>query len=194
MRKIQTLMLEVPRGTQPNRLKHHVSMMEVSMIKVALIAIISLVLGSWSPALSAEQDDAALIKAASSAKVTLQKGLTASRREGRPISAKFEMENGKLQLSVYTEKNGKFFEVIVDHMKGSIAKTEPITEGDDLADAKSQSAAMANAKTSLKEAVDKTVGLNLAVGATPDIKDGHPVASISVAKGGKLQTVTQRLD
>jgi hypothetical protein len=194
MRKIQTLMLEVPRGTQPNRLKHHVSMMEVSMIKVALIAIISLVLGSWSPALSAEQDDAALIKAASSAKVTLQKGLTTSRREGRPISAKFEMENGKLQLSVYTEKNGKFFEVIVDHMKGSITKTEPVTEGDDLADAKSQSAAMANAKTSLKDAVDKTVGLNLAVGVTPDIKDGHPVASISVAKGGKLQTVTQRLD
>jgi hypothetical protein len=84
--------------------------------------------------------------------------------------------------------------VIVDHIKGSIAKTEPITEGDDLADAKSQSAAMANAKTSLKAAVDKTVGLNLAVGVTPDMKDGHPVASISVAKGGKLQTVTQRLD
>ena len=164
------------------------------MIKVALIAIISLVLGSWSPALCAEQDDAALIKAVSSAKVTLQKGLTASQREGRPISAKFEMENGKLQLSVYTEKNGKFFEVIVDHMKGSIAKTEPITEGDDLADAKSQSAAMSNAKTSLKAAVDKTAGLNLAVGVTPDIKDGHPVASVSVAKRGKLQTVTQRLD
>ena len=163
------------------------------MMKFALLTIVLLVLGSWSPALCAEQDDAALIKAVSSAEVTLQKGLTASQREGRPISAKFEMENGKLQLSVYTEKNGKFFEVIVDHMKGSIAKTEPITEGDDLA-AKSQSAAMANAKTDLKAAVDKTVGLNLAVGVTPDVKDGHPVASITVAKDGKLQTVPQRLD
>jgi hypothetical protein len=163
------------------------------MMKFALLTIVSLVLGSWSPALCAEQDDAELIKAVSSAEVTLQKGLTASQREGRPISAKFEMENGKLQLSVYTEKNGKFFEVIVDHMKGSIAKTEPITEGDDLA-AKSQSAAMANAKTDLKAAVDKTVGLNLAVGVTPDVKDGHPVASITVAKDGKLQTVPQRLD
>jgi hypothetical protein len=169
-------------------------MMEVPMIKVALITIISLVLGSWSPALCAEQDDAALIKAVSSAKVTLQKGLTASQREGRPISAKFEMENGKLQLSVYTEKNGKFFEVIVDHMRGSIAKTEPITEGDDLADAKSQSAAMTKAKTNLKTVVEKAVGLNLAVGVTPEIKDSHPSASISVAKGGKLETVTQRLD
>src|SRR5260370_5922956 len=168
--------------------------MEVPVMKVALMTIVSLTFPGLCPAWSAEQDDAALIKAMSGAKVTLQQGLTASEREGRPISAKFEMENGKLQLSVYTEKNGKFFEVIVDHMKGSIAKTEPITEGDDLADAKSQSAAMANAKTSLKAAVDKTAGLNLAVGVTPDIKDGHPVASISVAKGGKLQTVTQRLD
>jgi hypothetical protein len=164
------------------------------MMKVALLTVVSLMLGGLYPAWSAEQDDAALIKAMSGAKVSLQRGLTASEREGRPISAKFEMENGKLQLSVYTEKNGKFFEVIVDHMKGSIAKTEPITEGDDLAEAKSQSAAMANAKTSLKVAVGKTVGLNLAVGVTPDLKDGHPVASISVAKGGKLQTVTQRLD
>jgi hypothetical protein len=164
------------------------------MMKVALMIIVSLTLAGLCPAWSAEQDDAALIKAMSGAKVTLQQGLTASEREGRPISAKFEMENGKLQLSVYTEKNGKFFEVIVDHMKGSIAKTEPITEGDDLADAKSQSAAMANAKTGLKAAVDKTVGLNLAVGVTPDIKDGHPVASITVAKDGKLQTVTQHLD
>jgi hypothetical protein len=164
------------------------------MIKVALITIISLASGSWSPALCAEQDDAALIKAVSDAKVTLQGGLTASEREGRPISAKFEVENGKLQLSVYTEKNGKFFEVIVDHMKGAIAKTEPITEGDDLADAKSQSAAMTKAKTNLKTAIDKAAGLSLAVSATPEIKDNHPVAAISVAKGGKLETVTQPLD
>jgi len=53
---------------------------------------------------------------------------------------------------------------------------------------------MKNAKTSLKQAVDKTEGLNLAVGVTPQVQDGHPVASISLAKGGKLQTVTQRLD
>jgi hypothetical protein len=164
------------------------------MMKVVLMTIVSLTLAGLCSAWSAEQDDAALIKAVSSAKVTLQKGLTASQREGRPISAKFEMENGKLQLSVYTEKSGRFFEVIVDHMKGSITKTEPITEGDDLTEAKAQSAAMKNAKTSLKEAVDKVVGLNLAVGVTPDIKDGHPVASITVAKEGKLQTVTQRLD
>jgi len=117
------------------------------MMKVALLTIVSLTLSGLCAAWSAEQDEAALIKAVSGAKVTLQQGLTASQREGRPISGKFEMENGKLQLSIYTEKAGKYFEVIVNHMTGSVAKTEPITEGDDLADAKAQSAAMAKAKT-----------------------------------------------
>ena len=164
------------------------------MMKVALLTIVSLMTGSLCPAWSAEQDDAALIKAVSRAKVTLQQGLTASEREGRPISGKFEMEDGKLQLSIYTEKAGKFFEVIVDHVSGSVAKTEPITEGDDLAEAKTQSAAMAKAKTDLKSATNMAAIGSRAVAVTPQLKDGHPVASVSFAKGDKLQTATQPLD
>jgi hypothetical protein len=164
------------------------------MMKVALMTIVSLTLGGLCPAWSAEQDDAALIKAMSGAKVTLQQGLTASEREGRPISGKFEIEDGKLQLSIYTEKAGKYFEVIVDHMTGSVAKTEPITEGDDLADAKAQSAAMAKAKTDLKSATNSAAVGSRAMAVIPDLKDGHPVASVSFAKGGKLQTATQPLD
>jgi hypothetical protein len=97
----------------------------VPMMKVALMTIVLLTFGGLWPAWSAEQDDAALIKAMSGAKVTLQQGLTASEHEGRPISGKFEMEDGKLQLSIYTEKNGKFFEVIVDHMTGFIGRQNP---------------------------------------------------------------------
>jgi hypothetical protein len=42
------------------------------MMKVALMTIVSLTFGVLWPALSAEQNDAALIKAMSGAKVTLQ--------------------------------------------------------------------------------------------------------------------------
>jgi hypothetical protein len=164
------------------------------MMKVVLITIVSLTLAGLCPAWPAEQDDAALIKAMNGAKVTLQQGLTASEREGRPISGKFEMEDGKLQLSIYTEKAGKYFEVIVNHMTGSVAKTEPITEGDDLADAKAQSAAMAKAKIDLKSATSRAAIGSLAVAVTPDLKDGHPVASVSFVKGGKLQTAIEPLD
>lgn len=143
------------------------------------------------------QDQQALARAMGDAKVSLQQGLTASQREGRPISAKFEMEDGKLQLSIYTEKDGKFSEVIVDHNNGSVAKSEPITEGDDLTHAKSQSAAMAKAKTQLKDAVDKAV--NKAAGARPvsataEMKGGRSVASIELLRGGQIQSVTEELD
>ena len=38
------------------------------------------------------------------AKVSLANGIKASEKEGKPISGKFELEDGKLQLSVYTMK------------------------------------------------------------------------------------------
>ena len=67
------------------------------------------------------------------AKVSLQQGLIASEPEGQPISGKFEVDRGKFQLSVYTAKDGKFSEVLVDYSTGQIAKVEPITRGEDLA-------------------------------------------------------------
>ena len=38
------------------------------------------------------------------ATATLQRGLTISKAQGTPISAKFEIEDGKLQLKIYTTK------------------------------------------------------------------------------------------
>jgi hypothetical protein len=51
---------------------------------------------------SDDAEHAELAKALRDAKISLQRGLTASTKEGKPISAKYEVEHGKLQLSVYT--------------------------------------------------------------------------------------------
>ena len=72
-----------------------------------------------------------------------------------------------------------------------------VLEGDDLAAAKSQSAAMARAKTTLKEAVDKAVAQSAkarAVSAVPSLKDGRPIVSIALLEGGQFKTVQQPLD
>jgi len=164
------------------------------MLRTAVIALVTIGLAVVHAARAAEQDDAVLLKAMSGAKVTLQQGLTASQPKGRPISAKFEVEDGKLQLSVYVEKDKKFFEVIVDHVTGAIAKTEAITEGDDLAAAKSQSAAMAKAKSDLKTAVSKAIRTSSAVSVVPELKTGHPVATVVRLTNGTLQAVSQPLD
>src|SRR5438094_10146104 len=110
----------------------------------------------WGSALAAQDKDeqegnqAAVAKAVLGARVPLERGLAASASHGQPISAKFEMEEGKLQLSVYTIKDGKFFEVSVDHNTGKVVKAEPIAEGEDYTAAQRQSAAMAKAKVSVR--------------------------------------------
>src|SRR5260370_24887067 len=98
---------------------------------------------------SSEKENGDLAEALESVKVSLDDGLQASEAQGTPISGKFEMDDGKPQLSVYTMKDGKFFEVIVDHKTGKVAKAEPITGGDDLTAAKAQAEAMSKAKSSL---------------------------------------------
>ena len=169
------------------------------MVKNPVLAVafgLTILAGSYA-ARSEEHDQQALIKAMGEAKVSLQQGLTASQRDGRPISAKYELEGGKLQLSVYTEKDGKLFEVIVDHTNGAAAKTEAITQGDDLTHAKSQSAAMSKAKTQLKDAVDRAIGKAAgarAVSATAQMKGGHAVASIELLRGGKIEAAEEQLD
>lgn len=140
---------------------------------------------------------AELAKALKSANVSLEKGLLASEREGKPISGKFELDEGKLQLSLYTMKGDKFSEVIVDHKTGKISKVETITGGDDLAAAKTQSEAMAKAKRSLHAAVATAMKANKgyhAVSITPTVKDGHPTAEITLVKGDEWKTVSEKLD
>jgi hypothetical protein len=139
----------------------------------------------------------ALIKAMDAAKISLQQGLEASEQHGQPISAKFEIDEGKLQLSIYTAKDGKFSEVLADHVTGKILKVEPIQGGDDLTAAHEQSVAMIKAKVSLKAAVDKIMSGSAnvrAINVLPVLKDGHPVASIEVLNYNEIRAIQQPLD
>jgi hypothetical protein len=144
-----------------------------------------------------DSEHAELAKAMKDAKVPLQTGLAASQRDGTPISAKYEVEHDKLQLSVYTMKGDKFAETIVDHTNGKVAKTDPITEGDDLTAAKAQAEAMAKAKRSLAAAVSDAVKANAgyrAVSVVPSLNEGHPVAEVVLVKGAEWKAVSEKLD
>jgi len=182
--------------------------MRKSVIITLVVVFAALFVGYAAYRVGADKDEdeedgesAELAKALRGTKVPLDTGLSASEREGQPISGKFEVEDGKLQLSVYTAKEGKFFEVIVDHMTGTIAKVEPITEGEDFTHAKSQKAAMDRAKVKLADAATKAKGLAkgeatdaLVVSAVPELKDDRPEASIVLLTGKRFSTVSERLD
>jgi hypothetical protein len=138
----------------------------------------------------------ALAAAMKDAKVSLANGLKASETAGKPISGKFELEDGKLQLSVYTAKSDKFFEVIVDPKTGKVAKTEPIAEGDDLAAAKKQAEAMGKTKRSLGEVVAKAEKANAgykAVSVAPEIENGVAHAEVGLLKGTESKQVDEKI-
>jgi hypothetical protein len=167
---------------------------------VRLLSLIAAV-GFWSAALApawAEADDPrALAAALKDATATLQGGLKASEREGTPISAKFEIEDGKLQLSVYTMRGDGFMEVVADPKGGAIAKAEKITDADDLKAAASQKAAMAKAKVPLLTAAESAVNANAgsrAVSIYPQLQGSNPVAEVTLLQGTTFKKVMEKLD
>ena len=136
-------------------------------------------------------------KALEAAKISLGKGLAAAQQKGKPISGKFEMEEGKLQLSAYTVSKGKFWEVIVDHMSGKVSKSEEIKEGEDLSHSVAQNKAMAKAKKSLGAAVAKAVAGNpgyRAVSVVPSLEQGKPMATVVLENAAGSRTVSEKLD
>lgn len=146
---------------------------------------------------NSEAENAVLATSLKDVKFALEAGLTTSEREGKPISAKFELDEGKLQLSVYTTKPEAFMEVVVDPKTGAIAKTEKIADAADLAAAEVQKAAMGKAAISLIAATERAIKANpgyRAVSVTPKVVDGHPVAEITLLQGATYKTAAERLD
>jgi hypothetical protein len=143
------------------------------------------------------QEQAQLAKALTSAKVTLERGIESSASYGKPVSAKFEVEDGKLQLSVYVAKGSGFSEVVINPVSGKVEKTEAMTDKGDLEHATAQKAAMDKSKTALLAAVDKASKANDGYRATsivPQAKGDHPVADVTLVRGNAFKTVTERLD
>lgn len=129
--------------------------------------------------------------------MNLGDGPNASEREGKPVSAKFEADDGKLQLSVYTMKADGFAEVVIDPTTGAIARAEKITDAEDLEAAKAQKAAMEKTTTSLLAATQKVVKANAgyqALGISPELRERHPAADITLLQGATVKKRTEKLD
>lgn len=183
---------------QPSRTKEGL-MRTAHIVMAALVGITTMHAQEGKPYVKKEgaetaKADSALTTAMKEAKISLVEGLLASEKAGQPISAKFEVEEGKLQLSIYTMRGDQFFEVIVDHKNGKIVKTEPITGGDDLKAAKSQAEAMAKAKGSLRQLVRNAERKNpgyRAMSATPEIENDQTHADLLLCKGGESKQVEE---
>src|SRR5215510_8191097 len=167
-------------------------------IPIALPSVLGIALWVMSAgAAMTDKDKAELAPVVAGSKVTLEQGLATSKKNGKPVSAKFEIENGKPQLSIYTVKDGtKYSEVIIDHTSGEIAKTEPITGGDDLAAAKKQADGLFRATRELREAVREAKRDNpgyQAVSVWSEMQDSHSIATVTLVKDNDWKTVVNDL-
>jgi hypothetical protein len=163
----------------------------------ALVAAIGFLGAAVVPAWAEGGDEAALAAAMKNASATLQGGLKASEAQGTPISAKFEIEDGKLQLSVYTMKGSDFIEVVADPNTGAIAKAEKITDAGDLKEAAEQKTAMTKARVPLLNATETAVNTNAgsqAVSIVPELKNGQPTAEVTLLQGTSFKKVLEKLD
>jgi hypothetical protein len=172
--------------------------------RIAAIVLVLLATGvcvSLAGEGSADERDA-LARALQGAWLPLESGLAVSSPEGTPISAKYEIDDGAFQLSVYTMKTStsagdSFTEVIVDYNAGIVTRVEAIIDDDDLAEAQAQKAAMMRATRSLAEATAEAVKAHAgyrAVSAMPGLNGSRPVAAVTLVRGADWKVVTERLD
>jgi hypothetical protein len=160
------------------------------------------ILGALTLALQTRAQDAdraALAAALKNVPTTLEQGLRASEKTGKPVSAKFEIDEGKLQLSIYTMMSdySGYTEVLVSPDNSAVRSTEKISDPDDLKDATAQKAAMDKATVSLITATEQALRQSpgsRAVRIFPDLKGGHPVAAVTLLRGDQFTTVSEKLD
>jgi hypothetical protein len=146
---------------------------------------------------AAGDDSIALVAALKNSKAILQDGLRSASSDGKPISAKFEMDDGKLQLSLYTLKGDGFDEVVIDPKTGAVSSTKQIANAEDIEAASAQKKAMEKAAVPLLAVTEKAVAENAgsqAVSVFPNLKDGQPVATVTIAREETLATVEEKLN
>lgn len=172
-------------------------MRATALMVAALMGMILVVPRARAKDAEGEKVEPALVSAMKEAKISLGRGLQAGAKEGKPISGKFELEGGKLQLSVYTLKGSQFFEVIVDFTNGKVLKTEPISGGEDLAAAKKQAELMKKSKQTLHALVVKAEKANpgyRAISITPDREHGETHADLVLLNGAESKHVEVNLE
>ncbi len=147
----------------------------------------------------------ALLEALGKSKHTLVEGMHQVAKGGAvPISAKFELEDGKLSLSVYTAEKGLAVAPernVLQELSGSPEqdKWQPTVEVfkdvPHVARSSQQLTLMALGKSSLMDIIERVqkTQTGTVFSVTPTIRNHKPVAEVLVADQGKVKKLIQPL-
>jgi hypothetical protein len=144
-----------------------------------------------------EKDAAALAAGMKDVQATMEQGLASASKSGRPISAKFEMDDGEVAFSIYVERSDGFREILMNPQTGNAVGATMLTEADDLKNAQEQAAAMAKAKTTLLVAVQNAVARNTGarvISVYPELQNGQAIAAVTLLRDENFSKVTEKLN
>ena len=179
----------------------------MNRLEILIITAAAALLGSWSACVTAADDvkeTQALLQELAKSKLTLLEGVRqAAKGHGVPISAKFELEDGKLSLSVYTAEKGLSVPAeknVLEELSGSPEaewkpNVEVFKDVPHVSRSSEQLTLMALGKASLADVIERAskAQTGTVFSATPMIRNHRPVAEVLIADQGKVKRVFQPL-
>lgn len=160
------------------------------------IAVVFAMLGG-SLAWSEDADQATLIKALPSAKLSLLQGIAEVVKGTEvPIEAKYEMADGKLMLSIYTSAKGfdtaaeenSFNEHIGDVTATTwTPKKEVFSDVKHIARSAQYHALLSMTKVSIPAIIQKASAQGTVLGVREKIRGGKPVFEVMVVQGNSIK-------
>jgi hypothetical protein len=164
---------------------------------ILLVAAGLTMLGSgitWSE----DADQAALIKAISGAKITLAQGITqVAKGTEVPTEAKYEMEDGKLMLSVYTSAKG-FDTAAEDNSFNEYGgeattatwspKKEVFADLKHIARSAGYHTLLSMTKMTIPTIIQKASGQGTVISVKEKVRNGKPVFEVLTVQGSAIKT------
>jgi hypothetical protein len=148
--------------------------------------------------LAAEEPDQALLKAIGGAKVTLTQGIAQVAKGSEvPTEAKYEMEGGKLMLSVYTSAKGfdtaaednSFNEYGGDATAATRApKKEVFADLKHIARSAQYHTLLSMTKMTIPAIIQKASGSGTVFSVKEKVRNGKPVFEVMTAQGNTAKT------
>ena len=170
--------------------------MKKSLVFAVAFGLVTLA-GNYS-LLSAEQADQALLRAMGNAKVTLAQGIAqVAKGTEVPTEAKYEMDGGKLMLSVYTSAKGfdtasednSFIEYKGDATGASwTPKKEVFADFKHIARAAQYHTLLSMTKMTIPAIIQKASAEGTVFSVKEKIRNGKPVFEVMTARGNTAKT------
>jgi hypothetical protein len=156
------------------------------------------VLGTSFAAWCEEGDKAALLKAVSGAKVSMQQGIAqVAKGTEVPTEAKYEMEGGKLMLSIYTSAKGfntpaednSFVEYSGEATTPSWApKKEVFADFKHIARSAQYHSLLSMTKVTIPSMIEKASAQGTVLSVKEKVRNGKPVFEVITGQGNTTKT------